>query len=303
MNKATLGILFGIATGALWGLVFLAPQVLSDFSPIEITFGRFFFFGLISLASIGPVWKAFKPFSLREKLHIFLLAATGFWLYTILLIWSVQNSGGVVTALLIGLLPITIPLAAKKLRGIGGMLWLGLALILAGVIVLQAPDLFSLSSAQSRLSMAGLVTIVVALAMWTWYALKNTTFMENHPGLSKATLVSMMGILSGLSLLVLSLFTGKISNIIQHENFTTFLGWTAVIGLGSTWAAYWMWNQCSSRCAPTISGPLVVTETIFGLIYTFIYQQRWPETHETAAMILFGIGLAIALRAEMKAAS
>lgn len=64
--------------------------------------------------------------------------------------------------------------------------------------------------------------------------------------------------------------------------------------------ANWLWNICSTHCQPTVSGPLVVTETIFGLLFTFLYQQRWPALHEAGAIVLFGVGISLTIYSEMK---
>jgi len=33
----------------IWGLIFIVPQFMSGFSPIEIALGRYFFYGIASL--------------------------------------------------------------------------------------------------------------------------------------------------------------------------------------------------------------------------------------------------------------
>lgn len=49
------GIMAGILAGVFWGTPFLVPMVLANFSGLEITFGRFFFFGLISFIVIAEI--------------------------------------------------------------------------------------------------------------------------------------------------------------------------------------------------------------------------------------------------------
>lgn len=46
MNQRMLGgIANGVASGALWGLVFLAPAVLTDFSPLQLAASRYLVYG------------------------------------------------------------------------------------------------------------------------------------------------------------------------------------------------------------------------------------------------------------------
>jgi drug/metabolite transporter (DMT)-like permease len=42
LSKLPLGIAAGLATGMLWGFVFVVPQALPDFTPLELTLGRYF---------------------------------------------------------------------------------------------------------------------------------------------------------------------------------------------------------------------------------------------------------------------
>lgn len=39
------GILCGMGAGALWGLVFLAPELVRAFGPLELTLGRYLSYG------------------------------------------------------------------------------------------------------------------------------------------------------------------------------------------------------------------------------------------------------------------
>src|SRR3569832_1293736 len=107
-KNLTLGILAGIATGMLWGVVFVVPQTLPDFTLLELSLGCYLFFGIASSFTLKRTWRDFKSFSSRDKGTVMLLSASGFWLYTILLFWAVDAAGGVLATLVIGLLPITI---------------------------------------------------------------------------------------------------------------------------------------------------------------------------------------------------
>src|SRR5262249_54667811 len=159
-------ILAGIATGMLWGIVFVVPQVLPDFTPLELSLGRYFFFGIASSFALKRTVADFRSFAPPDKLQVFLLSAAGFWLYTILLFWAVNAAGGVLATLIIGLLPITIPLAAKRTLKLDRRFAAGLMLIFAGLIVLQSAPL--LAQGKSALSMGGVIPLLSCLVLWTW---------------------------------------------------------------------------------------------------------------------------------------
>ncbi|WP_346191146.1 hypothetical protein [Acetobacter ascendens] len=47
-----LGTLCGVGAGALWGLVFLAPELVRDFTPLQLAIGRFLAYGIIAFVVI-----------------------------------------------------------------------------------------------------------------------------------------------------------------------------------------------------------------------------------------------------------
>jgi drug/metabolite transporter (DMT)-like permease len=296
-RNLTLGILAGIATGMLWGIVFIVPQVLPQFTPLELSLGRYFFFGLASSFTLKRTWGDFKSFTTRDKWQVFWLSASGFWLYTILLFWAVNVAGGILSTLVIGLLPITIPLVAKKTWRIGLSFASGLALLFIGLVVLQLAPL--MKGDAPALTWLGLVPLLSCLVLWTWFGIKNTDFVQKYPK-AKVSLTNLMGLSSFIILAVIGVFMVDMKALFAHENFWSFVFWSAVIGVGSSWAANVLWNICSTHCPATISGPLVVAETTFGVIYCFMFQKRLPEAHEAVALALFGIGVALAIRAEVK---
>ncbi len=296
-KSVTLGILAGIATGMLWGIVFLVPQVLPGYSPLELSLGRYFFFGLASSFTLKRTWRDFNSFSPRDQWQVFLLSTSGFWLYTILLFWAVDASGGVLSSLIIGLLPITIPLAAKRTlqldKGFAG----GLALIFSGLMVLQLGPL--LAKGKPSLTLDGIIPLLSCLVLWTWFGIKNTEFVQKHPE-AKVSLTNLMGLSSFVILAAIGAVMVDIPSLAHRPHFGGFVLWSAIIGCGSSWTANVLWNICSKNCPATISGPLVVAETTFALLYTFIFQERLPSVAEAAAIILFGLGVFLAIRSEVR---
>ena len=43
------GVAFGVGAGAAWGLVFLAPELASDFSPMQLSAARYLAYGLFAV--------------------------------------------------------------------------------------------------------------------------------------------------------------------------------------------------------------------------------------------------------------
>ena len=47
------GIAAGLAAGALWGLVFVAPRMVAEFGGINLTAGRFIVYGAASVVAMA----------------------------------------------------------------------------------------------------------------------------------------------------------------------------------------------------------------------------------------------------------
>ena len=63
------GVAYGVMAGALWGMVFLVPRVLPDFSPLLLSAGRYTMYGIVSLAAalaIPLVTAGGEPFPDRD---------------------------------------------------------------------------------------------------------------------------------------------------------------------------------------------------------------------------------------------
>jgi drug/metabolite transporter (DMT)-like permease len=295
-SRRTLGILCGIGAGMLWGLDFLPAQILKDYSPIEFAFGRYFFLGAASLFFAKSAIKTFLRFSPRDRLQALLLSASGFWLYYMILFWSIKYGSPVITTLVVGAMPATIALASKDIRSLGKQFIGGLLLILGGLVTL---NLSSLGDIRAHGFLAWALPFG-GLALWTWYGVNNSIFVKRHPDMSKTDLVSIMGLITCAVITLAGALTVDILQLFHHEHSGLYVLLAAVLGIGSSWLGFWLWNICALHCPSSISGPLLVTETMFGLLYTFIYQGRMPVPAEAASIALFCAGALMVIHAETK---
>ena len=299
-KKIGLGIFAGISTGIFWGLPFLVPQVLTGFSALEIAFGRFFFFGILSLFFLKRVINILKQLSLRERWLVFILSATGFWLYSIVLFWSVQKTDGVISSLVIGLLPISIPLFTPHRKNDGGRFYFGLIVILLGLINLFLYPVSVGIKGVKTPAIMGIIGLLSCLAMWTFFAIWNSRFLQNHPEIKRRDFASVIGVVSLISILPAFLFQVDLPELIHRPSFGIFMISLISLGIGSSWFANWLWNICSFHCPSEISGPLIVSETIFGLLYSFMFEGRSPHGYEVVSILLFGAGVFLAVSTQIK---
>lgn len=113
-----LGLLCGAGAGALWGLVFLAPELARAFSPLQLTIGRYLACGLISAVLIAPRWRRLvSRLTTREWIGLAALALCGNTLYYVLLSGAVQTGGIALTSLVIGFLPVAVTIVGSREAG------------------------------------------------------------------------------------------------------------------------------------------------------------------------------------------
>ncbi|HUD94308.1 EamA family transporter, partial [Sphingobium sp.] len=118
-NGATLaGVLFGAGAGALWGLVFLAPEVVRGFSPLEQAVGRYLAYGAMSALLIAPRWRALMALMTPRLLWALgWLALAGNLFYYVLLASAVQMGGIAMTSLVVGFLPVAVTIVGSRQAG------------------------------------------------------------------------------------------------------------------------------------------------------------------------------------------
>ncbi len=299
----TKAITAGILSGAFWGTPFLAPLILSGYSSIEIAFSRFLFFGMISFIFLPRLILLLRKFTFNDFLQAILVCATGFWLYTIILFFGVKLTNGVISALIIGTLPLTITLCSKPTFNY--KLVFGLTLILAGIIVLLVAPLLqdTIGSSLRNVHLSGIVLLFCALIMWTWYAITNSRFILKHMQMSSLDYTSLMGIISLVFMLPIFLLTHDIQPMITHPQFPQLIVWGGIMGIGASWIANFFWAYCCRNTPPSIYGTLIVSETVFGLIYSFIFQHRLPYLNEFIAILLLISGVIATIRSQQQMAS
>ena len=62
------------------------------------------------------------------------------------------------------------------------------------------------------------------------------------------------------------------------------------------------WNRASRALPLTLGGQMIVFETLFGLLYGFVWQQRWPVAIEVIAALCLIAGVAWSAAAHRPAA-
>lgn len=70
-----------------------------------------------------------------------------------------------------------------------------------------------------------------------------------------------------------------------------------VTGIGAAWVATIFWNIASQRLSASLCGQLIVSETLFALLYAQLWDGAWPGAQPLLAAALFTLGILASIRA------
>ncbi|MBK6868374.1 MAG: DMT family transporter [Burkholderiales bacterium] len=288
------GILAGLAAGALWGLVFVAPRMVSGFAGIDLTAGRFVVYGLVSVVVLaGSARRARKP-TLAQAWGALWLSVLGFTGYYWILVLSIRDAGTAMPALIVGTIPIWVMLLGKP----HGLRWAallpGLLLTAAGLALMaQAPE-----GTPGPHYLRGIGLAVASMACWTAFALLNAAWLRRHPEVGATDWANWLGVATGLGGLLLALTLGTpLPQLMAQPGWPLFALIAVAIGVGSSWLATILWNIASQKLSASLCGQLIVSETLFALLYSFLWDHRWPTLAQWAAAALFTAGILASIKA------
>lgn len=295
-----LGIGCGMAAGALWGLVFLAPELGRAFTPMQLSAGRYLAYGIASAILLrGRLRKLLPSLGRAEWSALFRLSLLGNTFYYLLLVTAVQKAGIAAASLILGFLPVVVAVVGSRDAGAVPLRKLlpSLALSLTGfgLVALQSLGHGHGGAASLSERALGLLCAVAALGSWSAYAIGNSRMLVKLSGVSAHEWSLLTGIVTGAQALFLA-----VPAVLQHRDkggsydWLTFTGLSAGVALGASVVGNAFWNKASKLLPLTMVGQLIVFETLFALLYAFVWEHRLPTLFESCAMILLGISVVLA---------
>lgn len=295
------GLLAGLGAGALWGLVFVAPRMAQGFSGVDVASLRFITFGLMSALLLAwGLWRgAARPTAAQARAALG-LSVLGFTGYYTLLALAIGWAGTAVPALIIGTIPLWVMVLGKPEHLGWRQLWPGLLCTATGLALMVRADLAHapLGDAFSGRYGWGIALALLSMLSWTAFALLNARWVKAHPEVDSAQWTNWLGVATGLGALALWLSLG--TPWAQLRALPGFAGALAVcvfIGVGSAWLASLLWTMASRRLSASLCGQLIVSETLFALIYSFVWDGQWPQPPQWLAAGLFVLGIVASVRA------
>lgn len=284
------GINYGIGAGALWGLVFLAPELVRAFAPLQIAIGRYLCYGVLSIVMIWPRRREiFFRVNFREWRALFWLSIAGNTLYYILLSNAVHQGGIAMTSLVIGFLPVAVTIIGSQDSGAIPLRKLAPSLILCagGAICIGWEAIAKAATGTEQTLLTGLFCAIAALASWTCYAVGNQRYLTKLDNISAQEWNLLTGIVTGGQALVMLPLALMFVPETHHDTFAWLqLGGVSMgLAIFASLTGNALWNKMSKILPLTLVGQMILFETLFALIYGFIWEQRLPHVSEIAAFI------------------
>lgn len=285
---------YALLAAAIWGGVIMGPSLLPEFSSVLISSVRFAMYGLISLLIALPFASRLWARLTRADIMMLLrLSLTGNVLNFALLGAAIQLCGVTAGALINGMMPIGITYLA---RGDAGSLPLSklklpLLMVFLGIVSISLGHSTGVSSDGSLWSQGlGLACGVSAVISWSWFATRNTRYLKTSQ-FNSSEWSTLTGIVTGFVAVIfggvaLLLFPDLVPKQVESGRWMTFFWVCLYLALCGSWLANGLWNACSRRVASSLSGQLIVIETLFACVYGFIYTQRFPGVMELLSISL-----------------
>lgn len=301
------GVAWALAAGLLWGLVFVAPLMLPEYPAALQSFGRYLAFGLLCLPLAWWDRAALHRLRPADWWHALKLALVGNLLYYLLLASSIQRTGGPLSTVIIGTLPVVIAVvanrrdAARDGRLPWRRLWPALALIATGIALVNHTELQAVLADPARDVggyALGALLAVGAVACWTWYPLHNADWLRAHPQRSPRASSTAQGLATlPLAALGFAAFWGW--STVHGSAFplpfgprpAVFVGLMVAIGLLASWLGTLCWNAASQRLPTALAGQLIVFETLAALLYAYLWRGQWPAWPSLAGIVALVAGV------------
>ncbi len=289
MNQTRHGVVCGMAAGALWGSVFMAPLWVPDFSPLQLSAGRYLAYGLCAVLLLLPRWKEVIPqVRFKEWMVLAWLSLLGNILYYVLLASAVQTGGVAMTSLVIGFMPAMVALVGcvrqknMSLSRLAPSLMLGVA----GVMCISWPALPSETIGAGGAKFTGLLCAFGALASWTVFAVVNSRWLARLQCYSASDWSLLLGLVTGVESLLLVFPAMSGAGAHSPEAWMRFCGVSTGIAIFASVIGNAFWNRMSRLLPLSMTGQMILFETLFALFYSFLYEWRLPTAMEMTASVL-----------------
>jgi drug/metabolite transporter (DMT)-like permease len=304
------GMTYSLAACFFWGLISVVPLYMDGFTPIEITFGRFLFYGVVSCLLFVQIFMQGRG---QYPLPMW-IKAIGFSLCCILcdyfFVLSLRYSNSALSTLILGISPISIAFYGNWLQKdcSNKTLILPSFLILFGLVVINVPMIMQSSTPSTYI--LGLFYAIMSLAAWSWFVVKNSSFLKINAQVNSRDWTTLIGMFSLLWVLVVglahSIFEEQLDfnkYLIPTQELGIFLVGSLILGVFCSWLGAFLWNKASLNLPVSLLGLMMIFSTVFGLCFVYFYEQRLPPKLEFLGIIFLLSAIIYGIRVAAKTLS
>ncbi|MEY9950763.1 drug/metabolite transporter (DMT)-like permease [Leifsonia sp. EB34] len=290
----------GVGANLAWGLAFFLPVVVDGADSVALAIGRYLCFGVVSVSILlARRRRTLVGIGAREWRRAALFSLTGHFGYYLLLVLGIRLAGATIATVIMGVLPVAVALTGGWMRREIAMsrLVLPLMVVAVGLAGTYAVELDWGSGIEGRSAsqlFAGVGATVLALALWTSYALMNARFLRENPAVSSANWSTLMGVCA-LGWALAALPFAASSGGLDVLELGPIIVSSVVLGVIVSWLGTVLWNHASATLPVSIAGQMVVLQVVAGLTYVFVWEARLPPLIELAGLALLIGGVLLAL--------
>ena len=306
------GVLYALLAGLMWGLIFVGPLIVPEYPAVLQAMGRYLALGLIALpvAWLGRV--RLRQLTRKDWLTALALTMMGNLIYYFCLASAIQRTGAPVSTMIIGTLPVVIPVFANLLysQRDGKLSWLrltpALVLIAIGLLCVNVAELDQgMPDFNGWRYGSGIALALISVVCWAWYALRNARWLRENPdkhpmmwATAQALVTLPVSLLGYVAACLWLKGQTPLFDLPFGPRPAVFLCLMVAIAILCSWVGALCWNVASQRLPTVILGPLIVFETLAGLLYTFILREEMPPLLTLSGIALLVVGVVIAVRAK-----
>lgn len=287
-----LGVFLGVVTGALWGLIYVAPLMVPEYSAVLVALSRFMAFGVISLPFLWVFRREIKSFSWADIRQTFRLSLFGNVLFYCLLTVCIRLAGAPLAGMFMAVIPVLVAVVSNvRNRGTKYQIpWSRiippLVVIFAGLLIANFDEFEKAAAASAQggeMYWIGVAFGIAAVVSWTWFSIANAEWLLKFPKLSTDAWTALQGVtVLPLVLLLFAVLAWPMGMMDKSVSLMgpapwKFVGVALMIGLLCSWVAMVCWNRMSQLLPASLGGQLIVFESIFAVIYALIWRGEMPS--------------------------
>jgi len=304
------GVLYALLAGLMWGLIFVGPLIVPEYPALLLSMGRYLALGLIALPLAWLGRQRLKKLARRDWLKALELTMMGNLIYYACLVSAIQRTGAPVSTMIIGTLPVVIPVFANLLYSHrdGKLAWSkmvpSLVCIAIGLACVNIAELrHGVADVDGWRYVSGILLAVLAVVCWAWYALRNACWLRENPDKNPMMWATAQALVTlPVSLIGYVAVCGWLR--LDQPEFALpfgprpwiFVGLIVAIAVLCSWVGALCWNVASQKLPTVILGPLIVFESLAGMLYTFLLRQSLPPVLTASGILLLVVGVTLAVR-------